>query len=65
MSKVVLGADSLDGYLTEKDQNYLTRMDCPMRRIFLEDIPFKRHKAFTLVPFLAAILPKLSPLLIL
>ena len=27
MSKVVLGADSLDGYLTEKDQAYLARMD--------------------------------------
>lgn len=27
MSKVVLGAESLDGYLTEKDQNYLARMD--------------------------------------
>jgi uracil phosphoribosyltransferase len=27
MSKVVLGADSLDGYLTEKDQEYLARMD--------------------------------------
>ena len=27
MSKVVLGADSLDGYLTDKDQNYLARMD--------------------------------------
>ena len=27
MSKVVLGADSLDGYLTEKDQSYLSRMD--------------------------------------
>ena len=27
MSKVVLGADSLDGFLTEKDQNYLARMD--------------------------------------
>jgi len=27
MSKVVLGADSLDGYLTEKDQSFLARMD--------------------------------------
>jgi uracil phosphoribosyltransferase len=27
MGKVVLGADSLDGYLTEKDQSYLARMD--------------------------------------
>lgn len=27
MSKVVLGADSLDGYLTESDLGYLTRMD--------------------------------------
>ncbi len=27
MNKVVLGADSLDGYLTEKDHSYLDRMD--------------------------------------
>ena len=27
MSKVVVGADSLDGYLTEKDLAYLDRMD--------------------------------------
>ena len=27
MSKIVLGADSLDGYLTESDIGYLSRMD--------------------------------------
>ena len=27
MNKVVLGADSLDGYLTESDTNYLSKMD--------------------------------------
>lgn len=27
MNKIVLGADSLDGFLTEKDQRYLARMD--------------------------------------